>query len=124
MAKFGKKEEVVPEYTKYPKLVKGEFVALVKEQAEINEMMGTLKSRHKEIGESLTALMIAAKAAKVMVGKLRATRSTGKNSRIDGQQLLSKGVSSDVIVACTVTQTYEYTVVKDTSESDAGGLVE
>jgi len=86
-------------------------------------MMSSLKARHKELGDILTAAMVVAKVKKVMVDNFRITCSDGHNSQIDGSKLLAKGVSSDVIVACTVIKTYSYVVVKDTSGADATGAL-
>ena len=98
------------------------FAALVKEQGEINADIKVLKDRHGELGEILCAGMIAAKAKKVAVGDFVITQSTGHSSKIDGQKLLQHGVASDVIVACTVTGSYEYVSVKVKGVSN--GLVE
>jgi len=118
-----KKEEAVPDYTNYPKLKKGDFADMVREQGEVSSMMSSLKVRHKELGDALTAAMIVAKAKKVMVDSFRITCSGGRNSQIDGARLLARGVASDVIVACTVIKTYNYVVVKDTSGADATGAL-
>ncbi len=128
MAKLSKEEVndrlddlgIVPQHDTFPVLKRLKFSDAVKRYQEASALEKEGKAAKDEAGKEIVAALAAAGREKVMYGDVPVSMVEGRSaSRLDPKRLLSKGVSADVIAACTVQGgTYTYALVGKPKEKD------
>ena len=92
---------------------------LVDEYLEIQAQAKELENRRKELSEEISPLLIAVDHNSIRGDGWNVIRSCQHRKTILAERLLAKGVSSEIIKACTrVNEVWQLSIRKDKEESE------